>query len=241
MVPSWTETLIEAGINVVGRTRFCVHPAERVENIPIVGGTKEINWDLVNDLKADVLLLDKEENPISMLEEATMPVFATHVDSLQSLASELERLGDFFQNAKLIELSIECVDLLEKKPRAAFSQVPGLIEWVHRPRALSPKVTYIIWKKPWMTVTKGTYIGSVLSYLGAEIADFPEEESKYPVIEIEDFQESLLLFSSEPFPFHQKLKELRALGLSGCVVNGECYSWFGIRSLKFLKSLQLES
>lgn len=30
MVPSWTETLIECGVKVVGRTRYCVHPGDRV-------------------------------------------------------------------------------------------------------------------------------------------------------------------------------------------------------------------
>ena len=58
MVPSWTETLLRAGIPVVGRTRFCIHPADQVKNIPIVGGTKEVNWDIVQDLKPDLVLMD---------------------------------------------------------------------------------------------------------------------------------------------------------------------------------------
>ncbi len=41
MVPSWTETLLEAGVEVVGRTHFCIHPASLALR---VGGTK--NWKL---------------------------------------------------------------------------------------------------------------------------------------------------------------------------------------------------
>ena len=43
LVPSLTETLIDCGVNVVGRTRFCIHPADRVHDIPAVGGTKQVN------------------------------------------------------------------------------------------------------------------------------------------------------------------------------------------------------
>jgi hypothetical protein len=43
-VPSWTETLLECGVNVVGRTRYCIHPTEKIQNIAIIGGTKDAKW-----------------------------------------------------------------------------------------------------------------------------------------------------------------------------------------------------
>jgi hypothetical protein len=95
----------------------------------------------------------------------------------------------------------------------------------------------MIWKKPWMSVTKDTYIGSVLAHLGAHIVTFDPQEEKYPVIEIADYKDCFFLFSSEPFPFHKKIRELQDLGVAGAVVNGESYSWFGARGLDFLKSL----
>ena len=85
MVPSWTETLLKAGVNVVGRTRYCIHPPKLITNIPIVGGTKDVSWDLVEDLKPDLVLLDQEENPLEMAEECPVPYFATHVNSIESL------------------------------------------------------------------------------------------------------------------------------------------------------------
>ncbi|MBK9370350.1 MAG: hypothetical protein IPN01_29345 [Deltaproteobacteria bacterium] len=47
LVPSTTETLfaLGAGEAVVGVTRFCVHPAERLEGLPRVGGTKDLLLD----------------------------------------------------------------------------------------------------------------------------------------------------------------------------------------------------
>lgn len=234
MVPSWTETLLRAGIPVVGRTRFCIHPAELVKNIPIVGGTKEVHWEMVQDLKPDLILLDQEENPIEMAEESPCPYLATNVHSLESLRFELQRLGSEFKNQPLLDWSVQLQGILDRGPLVWTEEaVPGLIEWVISPMRPGPrKVLYLIWKKPWMAVSRDTYIGSVLTQLGAEVVPFPEE--KYPVVEIQDFQENLILYSSEPYPFHKKIDELRKEGLAGAIVNGESYSWFGIRSLEFL-------
>lgn len=236
MVPSWTETLLRAGIPVVGRTRFCIHPAELVKNIPVVGGTKEAQWDIVRDLKPDLILLDQEENPLEMAEESPFPYLATNVHSLATLQFELQRLGTEFQNKQLIEWALQLQAIMDRGPlRWSEEHIPGLMDWVISPMRPGPQpVLYVIWKKPWMAISRETYIGSVLTQLGAEVAHFPEDE-KYPVIEIQDFQDCLILFSSEPYPFHKKIEDLRQEGLAGAIVDGESYSWFGIRSLEFLK------
>src|SRR3954462_7806167 len=95
MVPSWTETLIECGVEVIGRTRFCIHPRQVVASIPVVGGTKDVNWQRVQLLNADLLILDREENPKWMAEQAPLPVLDTHVQSVDQLPRELERLGQY--------------------------------------------------------------------------------------------------------------------------------------------------
>lgn len=235
MVPSWTETLLRAGVQVVGRTRFCIHPAKMITNIPIVGGTKDVDWALVADLKPDLVLLDQEENPLEMAEECPLPYLATHVNSLAALQKELERLGEHFQNAQLMEWAVDAYDILQA-PKADWNEkkIPAFMEWVRQPQKKHDKVIYMIWKKPWMSVSRETYIGSVLEALGAQLVDFPEGE-RYPVVKVEEFKDCLFLFSSEPFPFHKKIGELKELGLEGAIVNGEAFSWFGVRSLEFLK------
>jgi hypothetical protein len=236
MVPSWTETLLRAGIPVVGRTRYCIHPTDLVRDIPVVGGTKEAHWDVIKDLEADLVLLDKEENPLEMAEECPLPYLATHVYSLESLHYELRRLSVKFQNDLLMTWSSQLKAILERGPlHWEEESIPGLLEWVISPMKTGPRpVLYVIWKKPWMAVGRETFIGSVLRQLGAQVVALPEEE-KYPVIEISEFQEALILFPTEPFPFHKKIEELRSEGLIGAVVNGESYSWFGVRSLEFLR------
>lgn len=240
MVPSWTETLIQAGVQVVGRTRFCIHPAEQVSNIPIVGGTKEVSWDLVQDLKPDLVLLDQEENPLSMAEECPVAYLATHVTSLETLQNELVKLGEHFRNAYLLELAVDCLDILEAPtPQWNARKIPGLVELIRAPAEPSAEVIYLIWKKPWMAASEETFIGSVLKKLGAKMLPFPEGE-KYPVLEIEDMENRFCLFSTEPFPFGKKIEELRSTGLAGAVVDGEFYSWFGARSIAHLKQALLK-
>jgi len=234
MVPSWTETLLKAGVNVVGRTRYCIHPPKMITNIPIVGGTKDVAWDLVSDLKPDIVLLDQEENPLEMAEECPLPILTTHVNSLETLQTELVKLGEYFKNPQLMEYAVMALDILEK-PDMKFDQnkIPGFMEWVKMPSQQYDQVLYLIWKKPWMAVSKETYIGSVMKKLGMKVVEFHEGD-KYPVIELEDHKDALCLFSSEPYPFAKKISDLKELGIDGAIVDGECFSWFGIRSLEFL-------
>ncbi len=134
MVPSWTETLLKAGVPVVGRTRFCIHPPKMITNIPIVGGTKDVSWELVEDLKPDLVLLDEEENPLEMAEECPVPYFSTHVSSLETLQKELVRLGEKFENPALIDMSVRCLDVIEAPPvKWNYQKIPGFLEWVKSP------------------------------------------------------------------------------------------------------------
>ena len=101
MVPSWTETLIEAGVDVVGRTRFCIHPSDKVKSIPVVGGTKDINWEKLKSIEFDLLLLDKEENPKEMAIEAQCAFVATHIKCCDDVISELRSLSVILKNQSL--------------------------------------------------------------------------------------------------------------------------------------------
>ena len=73
LVPSLTETLIECGVNVVGRTRFCIHPKDRVEQIAKVGGTKGVNWERCAQLEPDLVVFDREAVSYTHLTLPTTP------------------------------------------------------------------------------------------------------------------------------------------------------------------------
>lgn len=101
------------------------------------------------------------------------------------------------------------------------------------------KLIYVIWKNPWMRVGSGTYIYSVLEHLGAgEFISESASAGKYPTFELADFSadECFFMFSSEPYPFAKHPEQISELGLQAAIVDGEGYSWFGIRSLRFLEA-----
>lgn len=243
MVPSWTETLLECGISVVGRTRFCIHPENQVKDIPIVGGTKDIDWDKVFELSASVLLLDQEENPIEMAEESQLPYLSTRVTSISDVPNECRKLAKEFQNEALNALGNRWHTIANTPDLSdglkSVDDIPGVLEWIKKPEIMSDihNVYYIIWQNPWMYISRDTFVGSVLSKLGLG-KYLPESDFRYPTFEIEDInqQSSLLLFSSEPYPFLKKKEEIARLNFNSAIVNGECFSWFGIRSLQFLES-----
>jgi hypothetical protein len=259
MVPSWTETLIACGVNVVGRTRFCVHP-DSAHSIPAVGGTKDIIWDKVNGLVPGLLLLDREENPKSMADEATCETLATHITNIDDVAPALEaialrlersaRPADAAAVSSLRALARRWNQVVKapKIPLEKWTDLPGIQEWLKTPTGFpsvdnKSNVVYMIWKNPWMTITKETFIASVLVRLGIPVEmiwEDPGGKAKYPELDLTHLPtECLLLFSSEPFPFFRQKEKLKELPFPSALIDGESMSWFGIRSLIFLeKSLQ---
>ncbi|MGZ5279592.1 MAG: ABC transporter substrate-binding protein [Pseudobdellovibrionaceae bacterium] len=239
LVPSWTEMLIECGVNVVGRTRFCVHPENQVDSIAVVGGTKDLNWEKMSALNADLLILDQEENLPWMQEDSAIPVLVTHVTSVASVANEIEKMAQI-----LTEHSLELQKMADRWSDIArcsrvwdWKHIPGEMECLQRQHSSYQRLIYVIWKNPWMRVSRPSFIASVLETLGA-VGLLMDDKRKYPEFQLSDFnlETTYFLFSSEPFPFHQKKKELMELGIQGSIVDGECYSWFGLRSLLFLEN-----
>ncbi|MBT8115505.1 MAG: hypothetical protein KJP04_08995 [Arenicella sp.] len=239
LVPSLTETLLECGVNVVGRTRFCIHPAAQVRSIPIVGGTKGVDWSRCNDLNPDLVVMDREENQKAMAEECPCAWHATHVTSVDNVGSELHRLAEAVSSARLANHGNDWDELAERpqKTLSAPAQLPGLMQIVSEPAANYRKLEYIIWRNPWMAVGTDTFIHSMLEKLGAA-AFLKQHQQRYPVLDEGAMTdpETFYLFSSEPYPFGKHISQLRSSGLQGALVDGECYSWFGIRSYHFLKN-----
>ncbi len=225
LVPSWTETLIEAGINVVGRTRFCIHPADKIKNIAIVGGTKNIAIEKIKKINPDLVVLDKEENTIQMVEQLSaenIKWVSTQVVSLKTCAEELRKLSEVFKsNTQLQKMSEDYTKILNSDFLNLRIDLQSF-----------EKVNYVIWKKPWMVVGRDTFIGDVLSRFQIEL---DLKEKKYFEISEEELKSSYCLFSSEPYPFEKEIEVLKQTGFRGQMVDGESFSWFGVRNLKFMK------
>lgn len=239
-VPSLTETLLACGVSVVGRTRFCVHPAEAAGSIPVVGGTKDFCSAELLALRPDLVLVDREENVPAMV-EGGWPTHVMHVQSPADMPGELGSLARRLENPALARLAQEWRQELTQPVHrlASLEALPGVLSWIQRPTTEPRRILYLIWRGPWMAVSADTFVGGMLARVGVG-ERLPAFSEKYPKIDLADFSpaETLLLFASEPYPFGKKAAELRGLGFPAALVDGEAYSWFGIRSLRFLQSIR---
>lgn len=238
-VPSWTETLLCAGIDVVGRTRYCIHPHDRVDKIPIVGGTKKLDLKALQRLSPDFVLMDREENTLEMAQKCDFELIDTHVESISSVPRALEQISKTLQT-KALDQFLERWRAIEKASASSFQlgQLPGVREWIHEPSKIPDHFVYVIWKDPWMCVSAPTFIGSVCEKLGIRLWS-PTAESRYPEFRLEELsgRNVCLLLSSEPYDFEKAKHSLKLpSGLGAALVDGEKYSWFGARSADFLES-----
>jgi len=243
LVPSLTETLLDCGVNVVGRTRFCIHPADKVSQIPAVGGTKAVDWERCAALKPDLIVMDREENTREMAESCPYDWVATHITSVNNVGVAMLLLAERIDNEPLNDLAQGWNELAAITPQAinTLSELPGLECLVGDPAGDIQKIEYLIWRDPWMSIGQQTFIGSVLTLVGLGHA-LPDHPVPYPALDEDVLPEldTLYLFSTEPFPFARYVAELTAQGFHGAVVDGEFYSWFGSRSYRLLKSHLLQ-
>ena len=64
LVPSQTEFLFDIGLGerLLGLTKFCTHPEHLRKEKTVVGGTKNFRFDVIDQLKPDLIIGNKEEN-----------------------------------------------------------------------------------------------------------------------------------------------------------------------------------
>lgn len=226
LVPSQTELLYDLGLDeqVVGITKFCVHPEHWFRSKQRVGGTKQVHLDRVADLQPDLVIGNKEENTREDIEAlaARWPVWMSDIYLLADALDMIRKLGQVCARTSR-------ANNLADRIQAAFRQIPPA-------DAEPPRVLYLIWRKPYMAVAKNTFIDAMLTQAGYRNA-LPEE-TRYPALTAEELQAArpdCLFLSSEPYPFQEKhLAELQDLcpDTSIHLVDGELFSWYGSRLLQ---------
>lgn len=231
MVPSLTELLFDLGLeeSVAGRTRFCIHPKENVEKVPIVGGTKNPRLDKIREIAPDLIIANKEENRKEDIEELQedFEVLVTDIDSINEALFAIHDIG--WTCGKQDEARKLISDI-----QAEMGRVPD-----------EPAVTtaYFIWRDPWMTVGHDTYIHSVMSHWNME--NVYKEKNRYPkttLYELSLRKPETILLSSEPYPFKEKhIQEISAICPSSNIllVNGEWFSWYGSRMLHGFRKMNM--
>jgi ABC-type Fe3+-hydroxamate transport system substrate-binding protein len=221
LVPSQTELLFDLGLGnqIVGVTKFCVHPDAALKTKTIIGGTKKFDLDRIKALKPDLAIGNKEENypegieaireicPVWMSDVITLPDAYAMVETVSSLTGKKE------EGMKILkEITDSFASLKPAKPR---------------------RVLYLMWYDPWMVAASNTFIHSLIECAGW--INVSHAHSRYPTVSGEDIQllnPEVVLLSSEPFPFGPKhAAEIRHLLPDADIrlVDGEFFSWYGSR------------
>ena len=227
-MPSQTELLADLGLEsqVVGITKFCVHPSTWRKQKTIVGGTKNLNLEKIAGMTPDFILANKEENDQIQIEwlASRFPTYVSDVRNMNQALEMIQEVGiitsrriESTQIVNFIESVFKSTESLERKPSAC----------------------YLIWKNPWMTINHDTFIHDMLCRQGFTNVFADRHDSRYPIIheaELREAHPEILFLSSEPYPFKAlHTEELQQLlpGTRIYLLNGESLSWYGSRLCRF--------
>lgn len=238
LVPSLTELVCELGLtqHLVGRSGFCVHPRQALRQVPKVGGTKDVAVDKVRALGPTHVIVNIDENRRETV--SALLQFVPHVIVTHPL-----RPADNVELFRLFGTVFRCEGRAEFLSRRFADAIACLESAASRhPRE---HVLYIIWKGPWMTVSRDTYISAMLATAGWDTlpaeapARYPEFAPGAPWLSKVD----RVLLPSEPYRFRDRhVEEVSALlplrRAPVQLIDGTMTSWYGSRAIAGLRYLE---
>ena len=234
LVPSITELVCDLGLagQLVGRTGFCIHPRETVKQVPKVGGTKDVDLERIRALAPTHVIVNVDENHRETA--AALAAFVPHVVVTHPLGPHdnlalYRLLGGLFGREDAAEALCQRFEAGLARLAASAHDFPP------------ENVLYLIWKDPWMTVARDTYVSRMLALVGWRTVP-AAAASRYPAVELDTAllaDAGLVLLSTEPFSFRERhLEEVRAAtGRPAALIDGEMTSWYGSRAIEGLRYL----
>jgi len=230
LCPSLTELVFDLGLgaNLVGRTKFCIHPSDGVATVEKVGGTKNPKIDRIIELAPDLVLLNEEENRREDAEALQAAGLMCHVSFPHTALDTAEMVRSI---AEVVQASAEG-ERIARDIETRHSRVA-------QAAATRSPVTYayLIWRDPLMTVNADTFVSALLGDAGGRNV-FASRSDRYPTITPDELGASnpdVVLLSTEPFPFKPSHADeiAAASGLPPArfrIVDGELLSWHGSRT-----------
>jgi ABC-type Fe3+-hydroxamate transport system substrate-binding protein len=235
LVPSLTELVFDLGLgtHLVGRTHYCVHPADKLTAVPSLGGTKKIKMDRLAEVGATHVLVNVDENPKELAAEIAatgVQVVVTHPNAPEDNPALYRLIGQLFGAEAAAEEMCKQFDEAFADLKAATCNVP------------TKRVLYLIWKDPWMTISQDTYIANTLQLINWQTVG-SDPDNRYPEVDLESVltDTDLVLFSSEPYAFAQSdLAEFSSAfpNTPAQLIDGEMTSWYGSRAIEGLRYLK---
>ncbi|WP_215226331.1 ABC transporter substrate-binding protein [Echinicola shivajiensis] len=219
LVPSQTELLIDLGLSdqIVGLTKFCVHPKELKQQKTIIGGTKNFRFNTIRSLQPDLIIGNKEENYKEGIEilEKEFPVWMSDIYDLSNAYEMMESIGEITGSGKAVQNLVGEI-------KSSFQDL----------EKIKGSVLYLIWQDPFIGAGQNTFINNMLEMIGFRNVLGGERYPSLQIQDIEDLDPEYILLSSEPFPFKEKHMDFfkdRFPNAKPVLVDGEMFSWYGSR------------
>jgi ABC-type Fe3+-hydroxamate transport system substrate-binding protein len=240
LVPSWTETLfaLGAGDRVVGATRFCVEPADRIAAVAKIGGTKNPDLRAIGELAPDLVIANAEENrreDVEQMRAQGIPVLTTYPRTIPAAVKSLLDIG------RAVARQAEAGALA----REITLTVSGIETAVGVWAKLRIRVFCPIWKNPWMSFNADTYAHDVLRMMGYNNV-FAAAGERYPITTLGEALErrpDIVILPDEPYAFGERdVDELKkalppALSRRLLIVSGRDLHWYGVHMVAGLRAL----
>ena len=240
LVPSITETLfaLGAGDSIVAITDYCIHPKEGVRTKKRIGGTKNFAATALIKLEPDLVIANAEENrrhQVQSLEDAGLKLFVTFPKTVDGCLKMIADMGAVTGTGNVAQTMLSAI---EKACANALSLAPA-----RPPRVLCP-----IWKNPYMTINRDTYVDSVIRCCGGANL-FTDAAERYPHFSLNEAARRLpevVILPTEPYHFTEADKpDFREMGDEVPavkfrrihIVEGELLSWYGPRLARALREI----
>ena len=228
LVPSVTELLAQWGLagRLVGRTRYCIAPKWIRATVPSVGGTKDPDFGRIRDLKPDLVILEKDENPKEVADTLTAA-------GISWLALEIRTVADcakaWVQLGKVLGVEAD-----------AQERATTLKETIKDRRKKGPRTLTLIWREPWMAAGPDTYVADLARQAGFQ----PIGPDRYPSLsdsDLEALNPEVILLPTEPYRFnarHQAELQKRFPDARIHLVDGQAMTWYLSRTEEGLAQLK---
>lgn len=234
LVPSLTELCFDLGLGpqLVGRTDYCIAPKGQVEAIAPVGGPKSVDAARLALGRPTHVLYSPEENLpeiVPLIADLGAEAVRVHPLAPADNLALYRRFGALFDRTDEAEALAARLEDALASAEAVASDTPRL------------KVLPLVWKDPWVTVSRGTYVAAMLAAVGLDTPDITG--ALYP--RLDDLADTArrvdwVLPTTEPYPFDaDAVAALRALlgRNSVALLDGEAVAWYGSRAIAALPLL----
>ena len=154
LVPSLTELLFDLGLEeqIVGITKFCVHPFHFKSTKKIIGGTKNVHVEKIRLLQPDIIIANKEENTLEIVAQLAeiCPVWVTNIITLEDNYQMITDFGQLFNKRTEAQKWNDKIQFVQRDFQQFIQDQP------------SYKVAYFIWANPYMVAGGDTFVNEML-------------------------------------------------------------------------------